>query len=234
MSLYTTLCEWSGSAYSGNGNGKANANGHSSSSSSKPGYVYDEYSKSYVYATPLYSPVEEYGYDDPIVQPKTYPRSPYNPNDVGIVSRTRNETDTIVEIEKQSPPSFSYPGPVAGAGFLGLFAPGPGSPEYNAYVAKQNAKEGDFNPEHVGLPVLESNKRSTVNEVAKQVQGPTLWDRFSGAVYEGYTQAPKDVNVFEESIKAAGKAVTGIINPSNSPLLLIGGAVLLLLLILKR
>jgi hypothetical protein len=162
----------------------------------------------------------------------TWFASPYNPSDLGIAPFHRNEVESVNEVSKQLPPSFGYEGPVAGAGFLDLFAPKPGSPKYNAYVLGQQTKE-IYNPKTIGITPLAENRKMAGNEIVKQTEGPNLWEKFSTGLVQGYTREPEDVNVFEKSVSDAGKALTGVIDPSNYYLLAIAGGVLLLLLIIK-
>lgn len=218
MSLYSILCGESGVS-SGNGN-VSPPSGSSGSGSSGGGYL----NTPQAWVAPESFEAEGATF--------THYASPYNPDDVGIIPHTRNEIESVVEVQKQLPPSFTYKGPLGGAGFLGLFAPEPGSPEYNAYVTKQTAK-AEYNSKIAGIAPLTDNEESTAIEITKQTVGPSLWEKFSGAVHEGYTEEPEDVNVFQESIDKVVSAGTGIISPSNYPLLLIGGGILLLILIIK-
>jgi NOL1/NOP2/fmu family ribosome biogenesis protein len=166
--------------------------------------------------------------------------SPYNADDIGIAPLYKNAAEGASEIVKQTspkrnlPPSFSYEGPLAGAGFLRLFAPKPGSPEYNAYVLKQKEKK-NYNPETSGITPLLGNKKTTAAEIDKQTRSSSLWERFMTGVDAGYTKKPEDENVFLTSLENAKNTLKGAIPEApNSNLLLIGAAILLVILVLKR
>jgi hypothetical protein len=220
MSFYSALCEISGSL---SPNGGASANGNVSGNGDD--YSHPQQRAPYAWTAPK---------DVEITEETTFTwfASPYNPDDIGIVPLHKNEIESVIEVRKQLPPSFTYEGPVAGAGFLDLFAPKPGSPKYNAYVLGQKTKE-IYNPKTMGITPLTENAKTAGNEIVKQTEGPNLWEKFSTGLVQGYTREPEDVNVFEESVINAGKALTGIVNPSNYYLLGIAGAVLLLILIIK-
>jgi hypothetical protein len=125
----------------------------------------------------------------------------------------------------------NYKGPLAGAGFLGLFAPAPGSAEYEAYVAKNAEK------------VEEKKKPPTISpDKTPKVEGNS-WSNFLRGTKAGYNLEPKpgqvgepeDRNVFQESLDKWGAGISNIAKvPDYATYLVIGGAVLLLLLVLKR
>jgi hypothetical protein len=124
-----------------------------------------------------------------------------------------------------------YEGPLGGAGFLGLFAPAPGSPEYEAYVAK-NAEKVEKKKNNPTVSPDKTPKPSSIN-----------WSNFVMAAKAGYNLEPKagqvgepeDRNVFQESLDKWGAGISNIAKtPEYATYLVIGGAVLLLLLVLKR
>lgn len=193
-----------------------------------PGHVYDEYSGSYVRASPV-----DIGtvYSAPVTQP-------FKPSSTGLASFFSNTWGSAVEVAKQRtpdflpPPSFEYKGPLGGAGPLGLLAPAPGSQKYEQFVERQRLNE--FNPKKSGIAPLPDNTKTIAIETSKQIEGPNWWEKFSGAVKEGYTKEPEDVNVFTESVKNAGSAMAGIVPTSNYSLVLIGGAAILLLILIIK
>jgi hypothetical protein len=221
MSFYSTLCEISGSL---SPNGGASANGHTSSSNGN-GYGFQE--APYAWVAPKNVEVTE-------ETRFSWFASPYNADDIGIAPLHKNEAESVVEVSKQLPPSFSYPGPLGGAGPFGLLAPAVGSAKYEDYIVNQQVKEKEkYNAKTIGIAPLVKNDETTISEIGKQTKGTHLWDGFATAVKEGYTREPEDVNVFEKSVSDAGKALTGVIDPTNYYLLAIAGGVLLLILIIK-
>jgi hypothetical protein len=164
----------------------------------------------------------------------TWFASPYNPDDIGIAPLHKNEVESVIEVSRQLPPSFSYEGPLGGAGFFGLLAPKIGSAKYEDYIVKQKTKEKEkYNSKTIGIAPLAKNDKTVISEVGKQTKGTHLWEGFTTAVKQGYTREPEDVNVFEKSVGDAGKALTGVIDPSNYYLLAVAGGILLLILIIK-
>jgi hypothetical protein len=122
---------------------------------------------------------------------------------------------------------------LGGAGPFGLFAPKPGSPEYNAYVLSQKNR-GIYNTRAGGITSLPENKKTADDEEEKQTKGPGLWENFMRGVDEGYDEKPEDENVFLKSLEDAGNTLKGVIPESpNVNLILIGGAILLLVLVIK-
>lgn len=199
------------------------------------------------YGTPSYELQEELGED--LISSEDYFASieageaapisqPFNPPALGLPAFYSNAFKTAYEIMRQqisatpTPPSFTYEGPIGGAGPLGLLAPLPDSQKYREFVTRQQDKE-IYNPEKSGIMPLAENQKSTAIETAKQTQGPNLWERFTGAVQEGYTKEPEDVNTFTKSIEQLKAASLGIVKPSNYALLAVCGVALLLVLIIK-
>jgi hypothetical protein len=222
MAKYSIRCGESGNSASNNA---ANAAAYGTSYANGDDYSHPQQRAPYAWVAPK---------DVEITEETTFTwfASPYNPGDVGIVPLHKNAVESVIEVSKQLPPSFSYEGPVAGAGFLDLFAPKPGSAKYNAYVLGQQTKE-IYNPKTLGITPLAENAKTAGNEIITQTEGPSLWEKFSTGLVQGYTKEPEDVNVFGESVANVGKALTGIASPSNYYLLGIAGAVLLLILIIK-
>jgi hypothetical protein len=226
MSLYSALCEVSGSL-SGNGNSQASATGNGNGNS----YAQDA---PYAWTAPESFEVTE-------GTTFSWFASPYNADDIGIVPIHKNAAESAAEIVKQTPPpaknlppSYSYEGPLGGAGPLGLFAPKPGSPEYNAYVIKRENRM-KYNPDTGGVTSLPENKKTSDAEKDKQTRSSSLWERFMRGYDEGYTKKPEDENVFLDSVDNAKNTLTGIIpEVPNTNLILIAGAVILLILVLRR
>jgi hypothetical protein len=221
MSFYGALCEISGSL---SPNGRASANGGGSSNGNGVSHIQ---TTPYAWQAPENVEITE-------ATRFSWFASPYNADDIGIVPFHKNEAESVVEVSRQLPPSYTYEGPLGGAGFFGLLAPKVGSPKYEDYVTNQKAKEKEkYNPKTIGLASLIKNDNTTISEVGKQTEGTHRWEEFTAAVKQGYTREPEDVNVFEKSMSGAGKALTGVIDPSNYYLLAIAGAVLLLILMIK-
>jgi hypothetical protein len=232
MSFYSALCEISGSL---SPNGGGSANGHTSSSNGN-GYGFQE--APYAWQAPENVEITE-------ETRFSWFASPYNADDIGIAPLHKNEAESVVEVSKQlppsfsypgplGPPSFSYPGPLGGAGPFGLLAPAVGSGKYEDYIVSQQVKEKEkYNAKTIGIGPLVKNDETTISEIGKQTEGTHRWEEFTAAVKQGYTREPEDVNVFEKSVSDAGKALTGVIDPTNYYLLAIAGGVLLLILIIK-
>ena len=171
---------------------------------------------------------------------------PFNQSNIGLIPFHKNKIDTINEIIKTAspedegakdldripedtksglhkflealkPPSFDYEGPLGGAGPLGLFAPAPGSPEYEAYIAREKGGTTLHNLDPK-TPLAEKENKWTTN-ITK-----TLGD-FSKGFYEGFHEE-KGAGLFD--------LIPGLLNISNLPLMLMAGAgILVLILIIK-
>ena len=116
------------------------------------------------------------------------------------------------------PPSYTYDGPIAGAGFLGLFPPAPGSPKYNDYVNRNNFKvETEMPPEEPS---------SSLNQVSKWGGNVgNSWNDFTKGVFEGYNE--EKGHEWYDLIPGFSKSTKW------PPLLILGGGILLLILIIK-
>lgn len=172
---------------------------------------------------------------------------PFNTDTIGLPPMHKNKIDTINEIIKNAPspppvwsgdleripedtksglhkflemlqpPSFAYEGPLGGAGPLGLFAPAPGSSEYEAFVKRKEEPAQNLNLDPK-IQLAEKENKWTTN-ISK-----TLGD-FSKGFYEGF---------HEEKGHGLWDLIPGLPNTSNLPLILIvGGGILLLILIIK-
>ena len=122
------------------------------------------------------------------------------------------------------PPSFTYDGPVAGAGFLGLFPPAPGSPKYNDYVNKTNFKVDTEGPsEDIPPGTKPVSPLNQLNKWGGNVGNS--WNEFTKGVSEGYN---------EEKGHEWYDLLPGFSETSNMPLMLMAaGGILLLILIIK-
>jgi hypothetical protein len=190
--------------------------------------VWDEYSKKWVLGSPVTSATV---YTAPITQP-------FKPSSTGLAAYLSNAWGSASETLKQltpdflPPPSFGYEGPVGGAGFLGLVGPDPDSQEYKQFVERQRLNE--FNSKKSGIAPLADNAKTAAVEFDKQTVGPSAWEKFMAGFRAGYTEKPEDVNVFTESVKNAGNAMAGVVSPTSYPLILIGGAAILVLILIIK
>jgi hypothetical protein len=224
MSLYSALCEISGSL---SPNGRASANGAAYGTSYANGH--DPQETPYAWQAPENVEITE-------ATRFSWFASPYNADNMGIVPYHKNEAESVVEVSRQLPPSYTYEGPLGGGGFFGLLAPKVGSAKYEDYVTNQKAKEKEkYNAQTIGIVPLVKNDNTTISEIGKQTEGTHRWEEFTAAVKQGYTREPEDVNVFEKSLDSAKNAFKGITPevPNLNLILIAGGAILLLILVIK-
>lgn len=151
------------------------------------------------------SPVEKYGYDNPVVQPIS---QPFNPDEVGIASLPRNNAASDAETDKQQGYIKSaYWNAFVNGVYNAIPGIGPalasqrlagGTLQY-PFKVEDRPLAPRFNPEDTGIAQLTNNKRSAAAEEDKQ--GGVDWTLLLPA---NWIKTVADYLAAEEAAKTGG------------------------------